>query len=294
MSVNAIYSTNLQKKFSDLDKNVIKSIDDKKPSDGNLKLIFNGTKAEYDALTEEDKAKYSLVNISDIGNDGEVNVVDVVEEDNLISVTSNAVYQVTKDLQDQVNLKANLDEDATFKSISAKNPVYIYPKDIDIQDSINRTLVDDRGVELQVKENDTWVSKGTIKRDINNNLFITNTDLTDTTLPQINTEGVTTLDSKAVVYHLENSSTDSNGTNAANLIFKIKKYGPSDLIKNGKYLLLDGSVEKKIEVEDICLFTNSDILVDENRINVNTGEVDTRVKDWNDKFKVNYFEWSSK
>lgn len=293
MSINAIYSTNLQKKFSELDKATIKSIDDKTPVAGNLKLIFNGTKEDYDNLSEEDKLNYSLVNLSDVGGNGEISVVDAVEEDNLISVTSNAVYKVTKSLQDQLDSKTSLNEDVTFNSVSAKEPLYVYPKDIEIENATTRTFINDKGIELQVKENDAWISKGTLKRDNNNNLFITNTDLTDSSLPQTSTEGVTVLDPKAIIYHLENSSTDSKGSNTAKFTFNIKKYGPSELIKNGKYLLLDGSVEKAIEVEDICLFTNSDIFIDNNRIDLSTGNVDTKVKDWNNKFKVKFFEWSN-
>lgn len=284
--MNAIYSVNLQKKFTELDKSAIKSIDDKKPENGNIKLIFNGTKAEFEALSEEEKAKYSLVNLTNIGNDGETVIADVVEENNNEAVSSGAVYNAIKD-------KVSKDTDVSFKSITATSPLYVYPKDSDISTATTRTFVDDMGVELQEKENEAWVAKGTIKRDTNNNLFITNTDLADDSLPQISTDGVTALNSDAVIYHMENSSTDSKGTNAANFTFEIKKYGASSLIQNGKYMLLKGSAEKSLEAEDICLFTNSDIFIDNAKISLEGTNIDTSVRDWNNKFKVKYFQWSN-
>lgn len=284
--MNAVYSVNLQKKFTELDNSAVKSIDNKKPENGNIKLIFNGTKAEYEALSDEEKSKYSLVNLTNVGNDGETVIADIVEENNIEAVSSGAVYNAIKD-------KVSTDTDVSFKSVTTKNPLYVYPTDSDIDTATTRTFVDDKGIELQAKENEVWVSKGTIKRDANNNLFITNTDLSDDSLPQVTTTGVTALNSDAVIYHMEKSSTDSKGTNAANFTFEIKNYSASSLVQNGKYLLLKGSAEKSLEAEDICLFTNSDILIDNTKVSLEGTTVDTSVRDWNNKFKVKYFQWSN-
>ena len=59
---------------------------------GKEKLIFKGTKAQWDALTAEEKAVYTLVGFPDVVEGGAV-VVDEVTEGNLNAVTSNAVYK---------------------------------------------------------------------------------------------------------------------------------------------------------------------------------------------------------
>lgn len=55
---------------------------------------FVGTQEAWDELTDGEKAKYTLVNITDDGETGDV--VDVVENGNMNPVTSNAVYEATK------------------------------------------------------------------------------------------------------------------------------------------------------------------------------------------------------
>ena len=58
---------------------------------GKEKLIFKGTSAEWEALTAEEQAKYSVRYFTD--NETETNtVVDAVTDGNMHPVTSNAVY----------------------------------------------------------------------------------------------------------------------------------------------------------------------------------------------------------
>lgn len=66
-----------------------------------INTTFTGTLAEWTALTTAEKAKYLIVNLIDSsggsgggggGGGGSINVVDVVENNNLSPVTSNAVY----------------------------------------------------------------------------------------------------------------------------------------------------------------------------------------------------------
>lgn len=55
------------------------------------KKEFLGTKEEWEALPSADKVKYSIVNLTD-DTDPAYTVVDVVENNNMHAVTSNAVY----------------------------------------------------------------------------------------------------------------------------------------------------------------------------------------------------------
>lgn len=53
---------------------------------------FVGTKAEWNALPADKKAKYTLVNLTDDGESLGIDPVDAVEDGNMNAVTSNAVY----------------------------------------------------------------------------------------------------------------------------------------------------------------------------------------------------------
>ena len=53
-------------------------------------LVFKGTQAEWDALTEEEKSNFELVCLTDDSKTGET--VDAVTDGDMRAVTSNAVY----------------------------------------------------------------------------------------------------------------------------------------------------------------------------------------------------------
>ena len=59
----------------------------------NYDRVFNGTEAQWAALSADQKAKYKYVAISDDSETGDV--VDVIADGNMHPVTSNAVFGVT-------------------------------------------------------------------------------------------------------------------------------------------------------------------------------------------------------
>ena len=65
-----------------------------------LKRTFQGTRAEWDALSLTEQANYDIVNITDDVADGGAVVVDEVTSGNLNAVTSNAVAKLTGPISD--------------------------------------------------------------------------------------------------------------------------------------------------------------------------------------------------
>ena len=72
-------------------------------ADETLKGTFIGTQNEWNALTTTEKAEYEVVNITDDLMTGST-VVDVVENNNMNAVTSNAVFNVVNTKVEKINV----------------------------------------------------------------------------------------------------------------------------------------------------------------------------------------------
>jgi len=81
---------------------------------GKEPLVFKGTRAEWNALTEEQKAIYDLVALTDDYDDG-LEVVDVIENGNMNPVTSNAVYDAISQIKTETKARYKA---LSFNSIS--------------------------------------------------------------------------------------------------------------------------------------------------------------------------------
>ena len=90
--------------------------------DSSVVTTFTGTKAEWGTLTDDQKAEYTIVNLTDDVAGGEITVVDVVESNNMNPVTSNAVAD---HLVDQLGGTSD-----TFKFATDGNGNYGYVKKV--------------------------------------------------------------------------------------------------------------------------------------------------------------------
>ncbi len=154
-----------------------------------------------------------------------------------------------------------------------KSGTYIY----DENDDNKRMHLISGGFEIQAYEAGTWITKATIFGDVYGNFTISNMSSDDSSLPK-----VANYVSGATIYHLEGTTNDTNGGNSANINFVKNSYSKSDLIFQSS-LLFNGKAEKTLADEDICLFTDSDIMIGGQLYNPETNEItDTLAKQWND------------
>lgn len=84
---------------------IVNFLDDLNQEDFRHPNIFTGTRAEWHALEIDEKKKYLLVCLTDDLAGEEWFLANVVEDGNMNPVTSNAVYQAIKDVDDLVILK---------------------------------------------------------------------------------------------------------------------------------------------------------------------------------------------
>lgn len=84
---------------------IVNFIDDLNQEDYKHPNIFTGTRAEWYALEIDEKKKYLLVCLTDDLAGEEWFLANVVEDGNMNPVTSNAVYQAIKDMNDLIIVK---------------------------------------------------------------------------------------------------------------------------------------------------------------------------------------------
>lgn len=161
---------------------------------------------------------------------------------------------------------------------------YVY----DESDNSKRMHLIASGVELQVKQNDSWSTKGKFVCDSTGNLIVTN-DGENTSCPDFGTG----IDADGAVYRMENSVLDENGGNAAGFAFSDSiEYKTSSLILS-EYYLMKGTAEKALEAEDICLWTDTDIVAGGNIIKLADNTANSTVSVWNTKTGASFFKWGN-
>lgn len=184
-----------------------------------------------------------------------------------------------------IKIKAGNIELKSSGQTSFENGTYI----TDDTDPTKRMHLTSIGMEVEKFENGEWTVKASVTADTNGNMIITNVSKNDSSLPKI---GIA-LSEASIIYHLEENTKDDSGGNAAGFTFNVDNYSESSMIVNYNKLM-NGSVKKSLAAECICGFTNTDIIIGNNIIDIKNGTVKNPASEWNSKLDVTYFRLGDK
>ena len=161
---------------------------------------------------------------------------------------------------------------------------YVY----DETDSSKRMHLLASGIEIQLKQDGSWISKGKFVCDSTGNLIVTN-DGENTSCPDFGTG----IDADGAVYRMENSVLDENGGNAASFTFSDSmECKASSLILSESYLM-KGTAEKTLAAEDVCLWTDTDVIAGGNIIKLADNTANSAASVWNTKTGTSFFKWGN-